>query len=127
MRGLTSEAGQAVTEFAVILPLLATLLFAIVQGGITLNHYLTLNDAVRISARTAAASAGLGGSGATSAAQQALTNAADGLQLQKVKVSSDWTSGDPVTVSAQTPYTITLLGVTVASGNFTSTTTERVE
>lgn len=127
LRGLKNEAGQAVTEFAVILPLLATLLLAIVQGGIVLNHYLTLNDAVRVGARTAAASASLGGGGAASAAQQAMTNAADGLQLQNVQVSSDWQSGDPVTVTAQVPYTITLLGVTVASGNFVSTTTERVE
>lgn len=124
---LHEEHGQAVTEFAVVLPILATILLAIIQCGIVLNHYLTLNDAVRIAARAAAANADLGGGSASSAAQQALTKAAGGLALQNVSVSSDWQSGSPVTVSAQTPYTVTLLGVTVASGSFTSTTVERAE
>lgn len=124
---LHDEHGQAVTEFAVVLPLLVAILLGIIQCGIVLNHYLTLNDAVRIAARTAAANADLGGGSASSAAQQALTNAADGLALQDVSISSDWQSGSPVTVSAKTPYTITVLGVTVASGSFTSTTVERAE
>jgi Flp pilus assembly protein TadG len=127
-RGLRhDEHGQAVTEFAVVLPLLATILLAIVQCGIVLNHYLTLNDAVRVAARTAAASADLGAASASSAAQQAMTGAADGITLENVSVSSTWQTGDPVTVSATTPYTVTLLGVTVASGSFKSSTVERVE
>jgi Flp pilus assembly protein TadG len=124
---LHDEHGQAVTEFAVVLPLLATILFAIIQCGIVLNHYLTLNDAVRVAARTAAASADLGGGGASTAAQQAMTDAAGGITLQNVSVSSSWQTGAPVTVTASTPYTITLLGVTVATGSFKSTTVERVE
>ena len=126
-RGLHDEHGQAITEFAVVLPILATILLAIIQCGIVLNHYLTLNDAVRVAARTAAANADLGGGSATSAAQQALTNAAGGIALQSVSITSSWQSGQPVTVSAATPYTITLLGVTVAAGSFTSTTVERAE
>lgn len=126
-RLLQDEHGQAITEFAVVLPILATILLAIIQCGIVLNHYLTLNDAVRIAARTAAVNGGLGASGATTAAQQAMTNAADGLSIQNVSISSSWQSGSPVTVSAQTPYSITLLGVTVAAGSFKSTTVERVE
>ena len=124
---LHGEHGQAITEFAVVLPILATILLAIVQCGIVLNHYLTLNDAVRVAARAAAANADLGGASASSAAQQALTGAADGLALQNVSISSDWQSGSPVTVSAETRYAVTLLGVTVAAGNFKSTTVERAE
>jgi Flp pilus assembly protein TadG len=124
---LHEERGQAVTEFAVVLPILATILLAIIQCGIVLNHYLTLNDAVRVAARTAAANADLGGGSATSAAQQALTNASDGLTLRNVSITSSWESGTPVTVSAETPYTVTLLGVTVASGTFKSSTVERAE
>jgi Flp pilus assembly protein TadG len=127
-RGLLhDEHGQAVTEFAVVLPILATILLAIVQCGIVLNHYLTLNDAVRVAARAAAANADQGGGTAASLAQQALTNAAGGITLQNVNIASNWQPGSSVTVSATTPYTITLLGVTVASGNFTTTTVERAE
>jgi Flp pilus assembly protein TadG len=127
-RGLVrDERGQAATEFAVVLPILATILLAIVQCGIILNHYLTLNDAVRVAARSAAANADLGAAGATSAAQQSLQNAAGGLTLQSVAVTSSWQPGTPVTVTASTPYSVTLLGVTVISGSFTSSTVERVE
>ena len=126
-RGLHDEHGQAVTEFAVVLPILATILLAIIQCGIVLNHYLTLNDAVRVAARAAAANASLGAGSASAAGQQALTGAADGLSLQGVSINSSWQSGQPVTVSASTPYKITLLGVTVASGSFKSTTVERAE
>ena len=51
-----SEGGQTMTEFAVVLPILAFVLFAIMQFGITFNNYLSLTDAVRAGARTAAAS-----------------------------------------------------------------------
>ena len=50
------EKGQAMTEFAVVLPVVALVLFAIVQFGIAFNNYLTLTDAVRRGARTAAVS-----------------------------------------------------------------------
>jgi Flp pilus assembly protein TadG len=126
-RRLRGERGQATVEFAVVLPLLAILLFGIIQSGITLEHYLSLTDAVRAGARTASVSAGLGATAATSAATSAMTDAADGLDLQDPQVQSTWQSGAPVTVSAQVPYSITILGVTVASGNLTSTTTQRVE
>ena len=38
-----------------------------------------------------------------------------------------WTHGEDVTVSATYPYSISLLGIVVASGNLTSSTTERIE
>ena len=44
-----------------------------------------------------------------------------------VAVSSDWQSGDDVTVTATYPYSISLLGWVVSSGNLSSKTTERVE
>lgn len=127
LRAHDDERGQAVVEFALVLPFLFILLFGIIQGGITLNHYLTLTDAVRAGARTASVSADLGAGGAAAAATTAMTNAAGGLALQDPQVQSTWQSGAPVTVSAEVPYSITILGVTVASGNLTSTTTQRVE
>jgi Flp pilus assembly protein TadG len=127
LRNIREERGQAVTEFAVVLPLLAVMLFGIIQGGITLNHYLTLTDAVRAGARAAGVNAGLGAAGATAAATQAMQDAAGSLPLKSPSVLSTWNSGDPVTVQASVPYSITILGVTVASGDLTSKTIQRVE
>ena len=48
-----SEQGQSITEFALALPILALLLFAVVQFGIAFNNYVTLTDATRAGARKA--------------------------------------------------------------------------
>lgn len=102
-----------------MLPILVMIVTAIVQLGITLNHYVTLTDAVRVAARAAAVD---GGSGA--AAQTALANAAGSLPvtLQPVNVS-----GSDVTVTATTPYSIAIFGLPLRTGVLSSTTTERVE
>jgi hypothetical protein len=44
-----------------------------------------------------------------------------------VSVSSTWEQGEDVSVTATYPYSISLLGFVVKSGDLTSTTTERVE
>jgi Flp pilus assembly protein TadG len=125
--GLRDEKGQAMTEFAVVLPLVALVLFAILQFGIAFNNYLTLTDAVRRGARVAAVSrqTGNGSSATVSAVKQA---AADLNQSQlAVSVNSGWAPGDDVVVSATYPYAISLFGLVVKAGNLKSTTTERVE
>lgn len=127
VRRFKSESGQALTEFAFVLPLLAAVLFAIVQAGVALNSYVTLTDAVRVGARTASTSASLGAAGAQAAATAAMQSAAGGLTLQSPVVESDWVSGDPVTVSASVPYAIEIFGLPVVSGTFRSTTIQRVE
>jgi Flp pilus assembly protein TadG len=45
------EEGQALVEFALVVPLLLLILFAIVQFGIMLNTYITVSDAARSGAR----------------------------------------------------------------------------
>jgi len=97
---IRSEQGQSVTEFALVLPILALLLFAVIQFGITFNNYVTLTDATRAGARKAAI----------------------GRQL-----ASTWQPGADVTVTATYPYKISLLGLVVKTGRLSSTTTERVE
>ena len=52
----SNEKGQAMVEFAIVLPILLMLVLGIIQFGITFNHYLTLTDAVRAGARQAAVS-----------------------------------------------------------------------
>ena len=44
------------TEFAIVLPMLAMLLFGIIQFGILYNNYVTVTDAARAGARKAAVS-----------------------------------------------------------------------
>ncbi len=121
------ETGQTMAEFAIVLPVLCVLLFGIIQLGIVFNNYVTLTDAVRAGARTAAVSRSDGDpTGATTSAVR--SSAADLNQTNLgVTVNSAWTAGTPVTVTATYPYSISLLGWVVASGNLTSKTTERVE
>ena len=128
-RARKREDGQTLVEFALVLPLIAILLFGVIQFGIVFNNYLTLTDAVRAGARKAAVSRSLGASGAQNAATQAVVDAGVDLKLKSkdVSVSSGWDPGDTVTVQAQYPYSINLLGVVVKSGFLKSQTTERVE
>jgi Flp pilus assembly protein TadG len=127
IRRMRGEQGQAMTEFAVVLPVLALVLFAIIQFGIAFNNYLTLTDAVRRGARTAAVSR-QSGTG-TSDTIAAVDSAASDLTQSKlnVTVTTSWSPGSDVTVSATYPYSISLFGLVVASGNLKSSTTERVE
>lgn len=128
-RLIRKEQGQAMTEFAIVLPLFAILLFGIIQFGIAFNNYLTLTDAVRAGARTAAVSRHLGNPAQTT--EDRVRAAAVNLKKDKLAVqvstSPGWTPGAAVTVTATYPYAINLLGVVVKSGSLTSTTVERVE
>jgi hypothetical protein len=72
----------------------------------------------------------LGSGDATAAAQLAVRDSAsdlDGTKLPDATVSSTWEHADPVTVCAQYPYNISLVGFVAASGNLKSCTKERVE
>jgi len=63
----TTDEGQAVVEFAVILPVLLLVLFAILQFGVLFNNYIQVTAAAREGARKAATSRSLGIAGAESA------------------------------------------------------------
>ena len=124
---IRSEQGQSLTEFALALPILALLLFVVIQFGIAFNHYVTLTDATRAGARKAAVGRQL--SDPVGACQTAIRNSADDLDGSQLATScsSTWQPGADVTVNATYPYQISLLGLVVKSGRLTSTTTERVE
>jgi Flp pilus assembly protein TadG len=125
---LKSEKGQAVTEFALVLPILAVLLFGIIQFGIAFKDYLSLTDAVRAGARKAAVSRNL--SDPVGTTRTAVRNAASDLDQSKLPnpdVASTWQPGTDVKVSAQYPFRISLFGLPVVTGNLKSSTTERVE
>jgi Flp pilus assembly protein TadG len=119
--------GQTTTEFALVLPLLALLLFGIIQFGIAFNNYVTLTDAVRVGARKGAVSGAL--PDPVAAVENQVRTAATDLDPADldITVDSTWVRGSDLTVSASYPYSISLLGLVVASGSITSTTTERID
>jgi len=124
---IRNQRGQTMTEFAMILPVFALLLFGIIQFGIAFNHYLTVTDAARVGARKAVVSrTATNPNGQTIAA---VRNSAANLDQAKlnVTVTTTWTQGTDVTVSASYPYEISLLGMVMKSGFLTSSTTERLE
>ena len=122
-----AQRGQTMTEFALALPLLALLLFGVIQFGIAFNNYITLTDAVRAGARKGAVARHLSDpEGAT--VSQVRTAATDLKPADlAVDVESSWEPGEEVRVSASYPYSISLLGLVVKKGRLTSETTERVE
>jgi Flp pilus assembly protein TadG len=122
-----SEQGQSVTEFALALPILALLLFAVIQFGVAFNNYVTLTDATRAGARKAAV--GRQSTNPVGDCQAAIRGSAKNLTQASLipTCSSTWQPGSDVTVTATYPYKISLLGLVVKTGRLSSTTTERVE
>ena len=121
-----SARGQTMVEFTLVLPLLLVVLFGIVQFGLTFNHYVTLTDAVRAGARTAAVSRQVSCPVCVTT-DKVKAASGDMAPDVKVTVTSTWNHGDDVVVKATYPYSINLMGLVIASGDLSSTTTERVE
>lgn len=134
---VSDERGQAVVEFALILPVLVGLLLGIIQFGILFNNYVTITDAARAGARKAAVSRFLNDNGA--AAEATARGSAQSLNTASFDVTvkacsngvcnaSYWDiPGSDVVVTTTYPYDIHILGWTVKAGNLTSTTKERLE
>jgi Flp pilus assembly protein TadG len=124
---IRAQNGQTMAEFALVLPLLALLLFGVIQFGIAFNNYITLTDAVRAGARKAAVARHEHDPESTVVTQ--VRAAATDLDPNKlgVEVESSWQPGEEARVSASYPYSISLLGLVVKKGDLTSETTERVE
>ena len=124
---LKNERGQTMVEFALVLPVLALLLFGVIQFGIAFNSYLTITDAVRAGARKAAVSADAPDPvGSATTEVRASAGSLDLSQLN-VSVTSTWQPGSDVTVQATYPYSIHLLGLYDFGGQLKSKATERVE
>jgi Flp pilus assembly pilin Flp len=124
---LRDQQGQSMTEFALVLPIIALLLFGVIQFGIVFNNYITLTDATRAGARKAAVSRRA--PDPVSTCISAIRSSANNLTQSALtpNCQSTWLPGADVTVTATYPYSISLLGVFQKSGRLTSTTTERVE
>jgi len=124
---MRNEQGQTMTEFALVLPVLALILFAVIQFGMVFNNYVALTDATRAGARKAAVSRQA--SDPVGNAVAAVRSSAKDLKQGDlyVTVASTWQPTTDVSVTATYPYSISLLGMVVKSGRLSSTTTERVE
>lgn len=107
MRIVKNQKGQALVEFAIILPVLLLLIMGIVQFGMLLGSYLTLENAAREAAR-----AGIIGSTDTEI-QGVITSTSPNLDMGKLKVSitpSEATrvSGGTLTVKLTYNYSLTV-------------------
>jgi Flp pilus assembly protein TadG len=127
VRSLGNEQGQAMTEFALVLPILLVILFAIIQFGIVFNRYLDLTDAVRAGARKAAVSRLA--TDPVAVTKQAVTSSAGDITINPsdITVTSTWDPGSDVTVEATYPSSIDLGIVSISLPPLHSTTKERVE
>jgi Flp pilus assembly protein TadG len=129
----SSESGQTLVEFAVMLPVLCLLLFGIIQFGVVFHDYITVTDASRVGARKAAVSrlGGDLGASAEASAREAADSLDDDLVADPAFVtcdSDDWdTPGSDVSCTVTYPYSIEVLGMPVVNGTLTSVTTERLE
>jgi Flp pilus assembly protein TadG len=114
-------------EFAIVIPIMLFVLFAIMQFGIVFKDYLALTDGVRAGARKGAVSRQY--TSRHSLVEAAVRKSAPGLAAGEldVDVSTSWAPGSDIEVTASYPYSINVLGLVVASGRLESTTTERVE
>ncbi|PLS06927.1 TadE/TadG family type IV pilus assembly protein [Neobacillus cucumis] len=118
---MKSEKGQALVEFALILPLLIILLFGIIDFSRILHAYLTIDHAGREAAREASI-----GNGVSDVKSTAVTNAASiGLTNGQVEV----TLGTNATVKITYPisFLTPIVGQMVGPITITDTTVMRVE
>ena len=124
---MRSEKGQAMVEFALVVPLLVMLLFGIIDFGRIFHTYLAIDHASREAARVAS----IGESDAT-IVSTAVTNAASvSLKSGQVSVSPGGTksSGSDVTITITYPISFLTPVVSSITGPITlsSSTVMRVE
>lgn len=126
---IRSERGQTMTEFAIVLPVLAMVLFGIIQMGIVWNNYVSVTDAARAGARKASVNrlTDPTGKGCSAARASAATLVQANMTCNVSIVGPLDRPGADVTVRITYPYSINLLGVAVKSGSLVSETTERME
>lgn len=142
---LWREEGQALVEFAVILPVLLMLLTGIIQFGLAYNKYITLTDAAQSGAQTLALGRGLSDPCDPAVAQTVQSANTIGLTSAQVTTSfgsSTDTCGtgsypsrtggnevpnDQATVTATIPYTFALFGLSLGTLNLTASASDAIE
>jgi Flp pilus assembly protein TadG len=133
MTRLRNENGQAAVELALVLPLLATILYVMFQFGQVYLQYQEISGATSEGARRASNMATVAEPGRTSTIVATVRNGAslnnaaafDSSGLS-VTVNSSWTPGSTVSVTSSYPANVSILGVTLFSGNLTTKRTARI-
>jgi Flp pilus assembly protein TadG len=130
---LRGERGQSAAELALILPILVTVLYVIIQFGQVYLQYQEVTAATSEGARRASTLAGVSEPGRTSTIVATVkggtsvgTSQAYDSNGLSVPVSSTWTAGSPITVKSSYPASVSILGVTLFSGWLTTARTTRV-
>jgi Flp pilus assembly protein TadG len=115
-------------EFALISIPLLLICFAVIQFGLTLHNYMAITHAADVGARVASVSRDK--PTGVVLAQNAAIASASGLNTANMTVTvtpQPWSPGSQITVEVTYPYSINILGMTVASGNLDAQTTARTE
>lgn len=134
----TTQDGQALVEFALVIPVFLLLVMGIIQFGMVFKDYMALTDATRVGARQASVARSIQPPEARiSSVVARVERAAINLDTSKLVISvepldpvsgmPEWVAGGDVTVTASYPFRVNLFGLVVMSGRMTSRTTERVE
>ena len=97
------EEGGALYEFAMVLPILATMLVAIIYGGITFYNYVELTNAVEAGGLALENSRSLGASACTNATT-AITNSVGNLNASQLVTGTVTFAGTSVCGSAPLQY-----------------------
>jgi Flp pilus assembly protein TadG len=95
-RSFGGQRGQALVEFALVLPVLMLVLVGIIKGGMLYNNYLSLTDAVRSGARQLAIERGQ--SSPCGDAANEVISSASGLTSSNISITmteNPEASGDP--------------------------------
>jgi len=116
-------------EFAIAVPVVLVLFFAVVQLAAVYNNWVALTDAARAGARVAAESRT--NSNRIQTVRNAVTKSASSdLTPSKLVVDdpqTSWAPGSNVTVCAHYPYSVNIMAIVVKSGNLDACTTQLVQ
>ena len=123
------EEGQALVEFALVLPLLVLLLVGIMQFGMLFYTYIDLTSATRDGARKAAVAraSGTGAADTRAAIERSLTVVDKSKITVSITPGEPWSAGADVDVKVSYPYSLDVAGVVLWSGPMTAESISRVE
>lgn len=116
-------------EFALALPFLALLLFAIVQFAFVFSNWVEVSQAARVGARNA--TLGRKSTAGADAAVKAVRRSTAHLDQDRLDVRVEpgqpWRRGTPVKVRVAYPFQVSILGVVVRSGTLSFEAVARVQ
>lgn len=107
MKSLKNEKGQSLIEFAILLPLLLLVLMGILEFGLMLNSYLSINNSAREGARLGIVD------GSNLEISELITNISpnlnsDNLEVNIIPLEGSRKSGDTLTVQVTYNYHVTI-------------------